>query len=277
MRCPGPPAPRWQPAGPRTPRMARMDTIISVALPNVALSSPPTVALVCPASCSVTKPSRSAQGGGGRTAPAPAAAALRQRAARAALGGRRRGTERRQRSARRRGAGCIQPCAPASGISASSEKPNSAPSPHFPLSAATQAGAKTSSSTLSRVMRTACARDGDIWHEQTRTRKKMRGLGKMKRSARRCAGGAVGAAARALSASREVRSASALASREGRRAAARRRSATSRSRSARADPSALCSSWSPDGGPEGNTACASRVGSCWLSGDDSSFSLANAL
>mmetsp|Transcript_31274 Transcript_31274/g.73877 ORF Transcript_31274/g.73877 Transcript_31274/m.73877 type:complete len:216 (+) Transcript_31274:1022-1669(+) len=46
----------------RPERMAKMQTIISVALPKVALSRPPTVAFVCSASCSVTKPSRSARG-----------------------------------------------------------------------------------------------------------------------------------------------------------------------------------------------------------------------
>jgi len=37
-------------------------TTSSVTLPKLALSSPPTVGLVCTAICSVTKPSRSARG-----------------------------------------------------------------------------------------------------------------------------------------------------------------------------------------------------------------------
>ena len=41
---------------------AAITTISSVAFPNVAFKSPPTVSFVWMASCSVTKPSRSAKG-----------------------------------------------------------------------------------------------------------------------------------------------------------------------------------------------------------------------
>jgi len=48
--------------------MAKRETIISVALPKVALSRPPIVELVCMAICSVTKPRRSARGQSARRA-----------------------------------------------------------------------------------------------------------------------------------------------------------------------------------------------------------------
>lgn len=46
----------------RPARIAQILTMTSVALPNVALSRPPTVSLVYSANCSVMKPNRSASG-----------------------------------------------------------------------------------------------------------------------------------------------------------------------------------------------------------------------